>query len=83
MKLEIITPEHIFFSGQVTSVTLPGTSGLFTVWENHAPLISSLSTGKISFTADNKETELDIDSGFAEISNNVVTVCLELVHEKA
>ncbi len=80
MKLEIITPEQIFFSGEVTSVTLPGTSGLFTVWENHAPLISSLSKGKISFLVEKKETELNIDGGFAEISNNVVTVCLELVN---
>lgn len=83
MKLEIITPEQIFFSGQVTSVSLPGTRGLFTVWENHAPFISSLVKGKISFIADQKETELNVDGGFAEISNNVVTVCLELVNEKA
>ncbi len=80
MKLEIITPEQIYFSGEVTSVTLPGTSGLFTVWENHAPLISSLKPGKISYKADKDETELNVDGGFAEISNNVVTVCLELVN---
>ena len=80
MKLEIITPEQIYFSGDVTSVTLPGTSGLFTVWENHAPLISSLTKGKVSYTADNKETQLTVDGGFAEISNNTVTVCLELVN---
>jgi len=80
MKLEIITPEQIYFSGEVTSVTLPGTSGLFTVWENHAPLISSLMKGKISFLADNKETVLNIESGFAEVSKNVVTVCLELIN---
>ena len=79
MKLEIITPEHIYFSGEVTSVTLPGTIGLFTVWENHAPLISSLKEGKISYTANGKETELNIDGGFAEVSKNVVTVCLELI----
>jgi len=80
MKLEIITPEQIYFSGEVTSVTLPGTSGLFTVWENHAPLISSLMKGKIRFLADNKETVLNIESGFAEVSKNVVTVCLELIN---
>jgi F-type H+-transporting ATPase subunit epsilon len=80
MKLEIITPEQIYFSGEVTSVTLPGTSGLFTVWENHAPLISSLMKGKISYLADNKETVLNIESGFAEVSKNVVTVCLELIN---
>lgn len=80
MKLEIITPEQIYFSGEVTSVTLPGTSGLFTVWENHAPLISSLMKGKISYLADNKEKVLNIESGFAEVSKNVVTVCLELIN---
>lgn len=80
MKLEIITPEQIYFSGEVTSVTLPGTSGLFTVWENHAPLISSLKPGKISYKADKDEAELSVEGGFAEISNNVVTVCLELIH---
>ncbi|MEI6555462.1 MAG: ATP synthase F1 subunit epsilon [Paludibacter sp.] len=81
MKLEIITPEQIYFSGDVTTVTLPGTSGLFTVWENHAPLISSLAKGKISFVdvKDKQETELTVDGGFAEISNNVVTVCVEAV----
>jgi F-type H+-transporting ATPase subunit epsilon len=79
MKLEIITPEQIYFSGEVTSVTLPGTSGLFTVWENHAPLISSLSKGKISYTANNTETDLIVDGGFAEVNNNTVTVCVESV----
>ncbi len=81
MKLEIITPEQIYFSGDVTTVTLPGTSGLFTVWENHAPLISSMAKGKISFVdeKDKQETVLTVDGGFAEISNNVVTVCVEAV----
>ena len=79
MKLEIITPEQIYFSGEVTSVTLPGTSGLFTVWENHAPLISSLKNGKITYIAEKNETELNVDGGFAEINNNIVTVCIEAV----
>ena len=79
MKLEIITPEQIYFSGEVTSVTLPGTTGLFTVWENHAPFISSLTKGKISYSVDKNETELTVDGGFAEISKNVVTVCVEAV----
>jgi len=79
MKLEIITPEKIFFTGEVSSVTLPGKNGSFTVWENHAPLISSLAKGKISYKADDQESEVNVDGGFIEVSNNVVTVCLELV----
>jgi F-type H+-transporting ATPase subunit epsilon len=83
MKLEIITPEQIFFSGEVSSVTLPGKNGSFTVLGNHAPIISSLLPGKITYRADGQESELTVDGGFAEESNNVVTVCLELVNEKA
>ncbi len=79
MKLEIITPEQIYFSGEVTSVTLPGKKGSFTLWENHAPIISSLAKGKISCKSDNQNFELNIEGGFAEVNKNVVTVCLELI----
>ncbi|MEI8086964.1 MAG: F0F1 ATP synthase subunit epsilon [Paludibacter sp.] len=79
MKLEIITPEQIFFSGDVTSVTLPGTSGLFTIWNHHAPIISSLANGKITYIVNDKEQELGIEGGFAEMNKNVLTVCLELI----
>ena len=79
MKLEIITPEQIFFSGEVSSVTLPGKNGIFTIWENHAPIISSLKKGKIVYVANKQEQQLDIEGGFAEVNNNTLTVCLEMV----
>jgi len=79
MKLEIITPEQIYFSGEVSSVTLPGKNGSFTVWENHAPILSSLVSGKITYRTDNQELELNVDGGFVEVSKNIITVCLELV----
>lgn len=79
MKLEIITPEQVYFSGEVASVTLPGKNGSFTVWENHAPIISSLAAGKISYKSNNQDLELTVDGGFAEVNKNVVTVCLELI----
>lgn len=79
MKLEIITPEQIYFSGEVTQVTLPGTVGSFSVWDHHAPLISSLKTGIIAYETSEDKKELNIDGGFVEINNNVVTVCIELV----
>ncbi len=79
MKLEIITPEQIYFSGEVTSVTLPGKNGSFTIWENHAPIISALAKGKITYLAKNKAVEIDITGGFVEINKNQLTVCLELI----
>ncbi len=79
MKLEIITPDKIYFSGEVTAVTFPGSNGLFTVKENHAPIISLLSNGKIKYTTPEKVEEIDIESGFVEVNNNIVSVCTELV----
>jgi F-type H+-transporting ATPase subunit epsilon len=79
MNLKIITPEQTYFSGEVTTVTLPGSSGSFTVWENHAPLISILTVGKLSYTSEGKETEIEIEGGFMEVNNNVISVCLETI----
>ena len=79
MKLEIITPEQIVFSGEVNSVTLPGRNGLFTLWENHAALISSLVKGKITYITEADKVEVQINDGFVEVNNNVITVCVESV----
>ena len=47
MHLEIVTPEHKVFSGEVVSVQLPGNEGLFQVLNNHAPIISTLTKGSV------------------------------------
>ena len=85
MKLEILTPEKRLFSGDVAYVTLPGTLGPFTVLANHAPIISSLNRGgKITFVQEGKEESIEIGSGFAEVLNNHIIVCVDehiQVHE--
>ncbi len=79
MKLEIISPKGKIFAGDVTSVSLPGTFSAFEVLNNHAPIISSLKSGKIVYKTDDAERELTIEDGFVEVENNVVTVCVEKV----
>lgn len=80
MTLKIISAESVLFEGEVSSVTLPGQMGAFTVLRNHASLISTLVAGKIAYTvgdtADSRVEELDIDGGIADVDNNVVSVCL-------
>ena len=66
------------YEGEVESVTLPGTVGSFTVLNNHAPIISSLENGKIAYKDVSGITELAIKSGFAEVSDNTLSVCVEL-----
>lgn len=78
MKLEIVSPNGVIYDNQVVSVTLPGILGTFTVWEHHAPLITTLTKGKITYKPTTKQVfALGIDGGFAEISNNTVKVCIE------
>ena len=45
MRLEIISAEKVLFKGNVQRVTLPGSLGTFTILEQHAPLISTLTHG--------------------------------------
>lgn len=76
MTLNIISAEKVEFTGEVTKVTLPGVNGLFTVLENHAALISSLTSGKMVYTVNNRDEVLEIKGGIADINHNVVSVCL-------
>ena len=79
LRLEIYTPNGILFNGEVTSVTLPGTKGIFTVLKNHGALISSLTEGKIKYLIEKEISTIDVLGGFAEVKDNVVTVCLETI----
>ncbi|WP_294068122.1 ATP synthase F1 subunit epsilon [Proteiniphilum sp. UBA1028] len=79
MYLEILTPETTFYSGEVDSITLPGTLGSFQILNNHAPIISSLKKGMLSFTAEGRIQEMEVVDGFVEINHNKVTVCLDSI----
>ncbi len=77
MKLDIFTPEQVYFSGEVISVTFPGIKGAFTMLENHAPIISALGKGKIVYKTATAEQEINILSGFVEGHENIITVSVE------
>ena len=78
LKLRIIAPDRMVFEGDVESVTLPGTVGSFTVLDRHAPIISSLENGKITYRDANGQTEVTVRSGFAEVRSNILSLCVEI-----
>lgn len=49
LQLKIVSIERVIFSGQVKEITLPGEMSRFTILPKHAPIISSLSEGYITF----------------------------------
>ncbi len=77
MTLKIISAHDVSFSGEVTSVTMPGVLGSFTVLKNHAPLISVLAKGVIRYTSgDEQQHEIEIAGGLADVNDNVISVCV-------
>lgn len=78
IKLNIISPESTILDEMVDNVTLPGSVGPFMVLKNHAPIISSLEKGVIKYRLNDEIHSIPIASGFVEVKNNVVMVCVEL-----
>lgn len=77
LQLDIVSPEAELFRGEVESVTLPGALGSFTILPQHAPIVSSLKAGKLIYVSADGEHTLDVRSGFVEMNNNQVSVCVE------
>lgn len=76
MTLKIISTEDTLFDGEVTSVTVPGASGLFTILRNHAALVSVLVPGNVEYVADGETLSLPVNGGVVDVDNNVVSVCV-------
>lgn len=78
MKLTVYSPEYAVYEGEVELVELPGAKGRFVVLENHDALISTLVKGLIRYVEGGTEKVIEIDKGYAEVKNNVVTACVTL-----
>ena len=77
MRIEIISPEKIVYSGDAESIILPGLKGLFTILDKHAPIISGLNKGTLLYRCKGEDFLLTIEGGFVEAKNDLVTVCVE------
>jgi F-type H+-transporting ATPase subunit epsilon len=78
LKLEIVTPERVVFSGKIISVNVPGASGRFTILKQHAPIVSELKHGTIEVLNDlSKELTFECNSGVIECNSNNVIILIE------
>lgn len=79
MTLDIITPDRKVFSGEASSVTLPGSEGQFQVLNDHAPLVSTLDKGQIVVQGAAGQQTFTVDGGVVEVLQNKVLVLAEAV----
>ena len=77
IHLEVVTPTGPVVSDDVDLVTAPGVGGEFGVLANHAPFLSTIKTGTLSFKKDKQTKYLMVSGGFSEVSNNKITFLVE------
>src|SRR5712691_6890130 len=78
LHLEVVTPERRVVSESVNGVTVPGLGGELGILPGHAPLISRLQTGVLSYTQDHNTSQLHVSGGFVEVNDDRVTVLAEI-----
>jgi F-type H+-transporting ATPase subunit epsilon len=80
MKIEIITPDHKVFEGDIKSIRVPGRMGSFQVLKDHAPIISTLENGPVIIVDQaDKETIYEINGGVIEVKMNKIILLVESV----
>jgi len=82
IKLEIVTPERRVFDEMVDSVTVPTETGEVGILPNHAPLISALKSGILSYSNRGTSDKMVVSGGFVEVNTDKVSVLTD-VAEKA
>lgn len=77
-QFELVSPEQLLVSAEVSEVVVPGADGYFTVLANHAPTMSTLQPG----VAEVRQTEGQVDKyvvfgGFVDVTPDACTVLAE------
>src|ERR1700733_10790421 len=76
-QLEIVTPEKKVVDTTAEEVQIPCKDGYLGVLPGHAPLITELAVGEITFRSGSGEQHLAVAWGFAEVLPDKVTILAE------
>jgi F-type H+-transporting ATPase subunit epsilon len=78
-QLEIVTPEKLVVKEAVDEAQIPGLDGYLGILPGHAPLITELGVGVITYRAGGTTKTLSVAWGFAEVLQDKVTILAETV----
>lgn len=73
-ELEIATPERLLVREQVTDAQIPAANGAIGVLAGHAPLLSELGIGELSYTVNNERHSIAVSGGVLEVLPEQVRV---------
>lgn len=74
LTLEIATPTRLLLAESVDEVVAPGIEGYFGVLPGHAPFLTTLGVGEITYRAGRDQHHLALSGGFAEVRNDKVII---------
>jgi len=77
IQLEIVTPERLVVSEAAEYIEIPGETGYLGVLPGHAPLITELAPGELTYRNGNQTKRLAVSWGFAEVLQTKVTILVE------
>jgi F-type H+-transporting ATPase subunit epsilon len=78
--LKIVTPNELFFEGQVEHVQAPGYNGYLGILQNHAAFVTPITQGNLTYRdAAGQTTTLKVEGGFLEVLKNRVLVLTDKV----
>lgn len=80
-QLQIATPERSFVDEQVSEAEIPGKNGYMGILAGHAPLLSALKPGLLTYGSAGGKHVLVIDGGFVEVFDNHVRVLADHAEE--
>jgi len=76
-QLEIATPSRLLVKDVAEEAQIPGLSGYLGILPGHAPLITELAVGVITYKASGATHTLSVAWGFAEVLQDKVTILAE------
>ena len=74
IKVDIVTPEKLLYSGEIDMITLPGALGQMGILHGHAPLLSTLDIGEIILHKGSETQFIAVGGGVVEVRPNKVTI---------
>lgn len=77
LKVELVTPYKKVLTEEVDEITATGALGEFGVLPGHAPFLTSLKIGELSYKKDGVISHLALNWGYFEVENDKVTVLVE------
>jgi F-type H+-transporting ATPase subunit epsilon len=78
-QLEIVMAFKIVFQGEVSEASFLGANGSFQVLNNHAPIVSALAKGTVSYTTPEGKQSMIVDGGVVEVKDNVIVLLAEKI----